>query len=56
MMFAQRNWNALEDWCNYLNYQCKKNKDKKGTKMQKMEWGNFVNERKKLAVQRFLCF
>ena len=20
LMFAQRNWNALEDWCDYLNY------------------------------------
>lgn len=35
MMFAQRNWNALEDWCNYLNY-CVEEQDKKN-KMQKMD-------------------
>ena len=28
MMFAQRNWNALEDWGNYLNY-CVEEQDKK---------------------------
>lgn len=28
LMFAQRNWNALEDWCNYLNY-CAEEQDKK---------------------------
>ena len=28
LMFVQRNWNALEDWCNYLNY-CVEEQDKK---------------------------
>lgn len=44
MMFAQRNWNALEDWCNYLNYRAEE-QDKKEQNAED-GWGNFVNERK----------
>ena len=41
MMFAQRNWNALEDWGNYLNY-CVEEQDKKERNAED-GWGNFVN-------------
>ena len=40
MMFAQRNWNALEDWGNYLNY-CVEEQDKKERNAED-GWGNFV--------------
>lgn len=53
MMFAQRNWNALEDWCNYLNYCAEQDK-----KEQNVEdgWGNFVNDRKNWQYSDFYVF
>lgn len=54
MMFAQRNWNALEDWCNYLNY-CAEEQDKKEQNTED-GWGNFVNERKNWQYSDFYVF
>ena len=53
-MFAQRNWNALEDWCNYLNY-CAEEQDKKEQNAED-GLGNFVNDRKNWQYSDFLCF
>lgn len=54
MMFAQRNWNALEDWCNYLNY-CVEEQDKKEQNAEN-GWGNFVNDRKNWQYSDFYVF
>ena len=54
MMFAQRNWNALEDWCNYLNYRAEE-QDKKEQNAED-GWGNFVNERKNWQYSDFYVF
>lgn len=54
MMFAQRNWNALEDWCNYLNY-CVEEQDKKEQNAED-GWGNFVNDRKNWQYSDFYVF
>lgn len=54
MMFAQRNWNALEDWCNYLNY-CVEEQDKKEQNAED-GWGNFVNDRKNWQYGDFYVF
>ena len=53
LMFAQRNWNALEDWCDYLNYCAEQDK-----KEQNAEdgWGNFVNDRKNWQYSDFYVF
>ena len=54
MMFAQRNWNALEDWGNYLNY-CVEEQDKKERNAED-GWGNFVNDRKNWQYSDFYVF
>lgn len=54
LMFAQRNWNALEDWCNYLNY-CVEEQDKKERNAED-GWGNFVNDRKNWQYSDFYVF
>lgn len=54
MMFAQRNWNALEDWGNYLNY-CVEEQDKKEQNAED-GWGNFVNDRKNWQYSDFYVF
>lgn len=54
MMFAQRNWNALEDWCNYLNY-CVEEQDKKERNAED-GWGDFVNDRKNWQYSDFYVF
>lgn len=54
LMFAQRNWNALEDWCNYLNY-CVEEQDKKEQNTED-GWGNFVNDRKNWQYSDFYVF
>lgn len=54
LMFAQRNWNALEDWCNYLNY-CVEEQDKKEQNAED-GWGNFVNDRKNWQYGDFYVF
>ena len=53
-MFVQRNWNALEDWCNYLNY-CVEEQDKKERNAED-GWGNFVNDRKNWQYSDFYVF
>ena len=53
-MFAQRNWNALEDWGNYLNYRLEE-WDKKGQNTQE-EWSDFVNNRKNWQYSDFYVF
>ena len=54
LMFVQRNWNALEDWCNYLNY-CVEEQDKKERNAED-GWGNFVNDRKNWQYSDFYVF
>ena len=54
LMFAQRNWNALEDWCNYLNY-CAEEQDKKEQNAED-GLGNFVNDRKNWQYSDFYVF
>lgn len=54
LMFAQRNWNALEDWCNYLNY-CVEEQDKKERNAED-GWGDFVNDRKNWQYSDFYVF
>ena len=54
LMFAQRNWNALEDWCNYLNY-CVEEQDKKEQNAED-GWVNFVNDRKNWQYSDFYVF
>lgn len=54
LMFAQRNWNALEDWCDYLNY-CVEEQDKKERNAED-GWGNFVNDRKNWQYSDFYVF
>lgn len=54
MMFAQRNWNALEDWGNYLNYRLEE-WDKKGQNTQE-EWSDFVNNRANWQYSDFYVF
>ena len=54
MMFAQRNWNALEDWGNYLNYRVEE-QDKKEQNAED-GWGNFVNDRKNWQYSDFYVF
>ena len=54
MMFAQRNWNALEDWCNYLNYR-EEEQDKKEQNAED-RWGDFVNDRKNWQYSDFYVF
>lgn len=54
LMFVQRNWNALEDWCNYLNY-CAEEQDKKEQNAED-GWGNFVNDRKNWQYSDFYVF
>ena len=54
LMFAQRNWNALEDWCNYLNY-CAEEQDKKEQNAED-GLGNFVNDRKNWQYRDFYVF
>lgn len=54
LMFVQRNWNALEDWCNYLNY-CAEEQDKKERNAED-GWGNFVNDRKNWQYRDFYVF
>ncbi len=54
LMFVQRNWNALEDWCNYLNY-CVEEQDKKERNAED-GLGNFVNDRKNWQYSDFYVF
>lgn len=54
LMFVQRNWNALEDWCNYLNY-CAEEQDKKEQNAED-GLGNFVNDRKNWQYSDFYVF
>lgn len=54
LMFVQRNWNALEDWCNYLNY-CAEEQDKKERNAED-GLGNFVNDRKNWQYSDFYVF
>ena len=54
LMFVQRNWNALEDWCNYLNY-CVEEQDKKEQNTED-GLGNFVNDRKNWQYSDFYVF
>lgn len=54
LMFAQRNWNALEDWCNYLNY-CAEEQDKKERNAEDGV-GNFVSDRKNWQYSDFYVF
>ena len=54
LMFVQRNWNALEDWCNYLNY-CVEEQDKKERNAED-GWGDFVNDRKNWQYSDFYVF
>lgn len=54
LMFAQRNWNAIEDWCNYLNY-CAEEQDKKEQNAED-GLGNFVNDRKNWQYSDFYVF
>lgn len=54
LMFVQRNWNALEDWCNYLNY-CVEEQDKKERNAED-GWVNFVNDRKNWQYSDFYVF
>lgn len=54
MMFAQRNWNALEDWGNYLNY-CAEEQDKKEQNTED-GWGAFVNDHKNWQYSDFYVF
>lgn len=54
LMFAQRNWNALEDWCDYLNY-CAEEQDKKEQNAED-GLGNFVNDRKNWQYSDFYVF
>lgn len=54
LMFAQRNWNALEDWCDYLNY-CVEEQDKKEQNAED-GLGNFVNDRKNWQYSDFYVF
>ena len=54
LMFVQRNWNALEDWGNYLNY-CVEEQDKKEQNAED-GWGNFVNDRKNWQYSDFYVF
>ena len=54
LMFAQRNWNALEDWGSYLNY-CLEEQDKKEQDTQE-DWSDFVNNRKNWQYSDFYVF
>lgn len=54
LMFVQRNWNSLEDWCNYLNY-CVEEQDKKERNAED-GWVNFVNDRKNWQYSDFYVF
>ena len=54
LMFAQRNWNALEDWRNYLNYYAEE-QDKKERNAED-GWSNFVNDRKNWQYSDFYVF
>ena len=54
LMFAQRNWNALEDWGNYLNYRLEK-QDKKEQDTQE-DWSDFVNNRENWKYSDFYVF
>ena len=53
LMFAQRNWNALEDWCDYLNYCAEQDKKERNAED---GWGNFVNDRKNWQYSDFYVF
>lgn len=54
LMFAQRNWNALEDWGSYLNY-CLEEQDKKEQDTQE-DWSDFVNNRENWKYSDFYVF
>lgn len=54
LMFAQRNWNALEDWGNYLNYRLEE-QDKKEQDTQE-DWSDFVNNRENWKYSDFYVF
>lgn len=54
LMFAQRNWNALEDWGSYLNYRLEE-QDKKEQDTQE-DWSDFVNNRKNWQYSDFYVF
>lgn len=54
LMFAQRNWNALEDWGNYLNYRLGE-QDKKEQDTQE-DWSDFVNNRENWKYSDFYVF
>ena len=54
LMFAQRNWNALEDWGSYLNYRLEE-QDKKEQDTQE-DWSDFVNNRENWKYSDFYVF
>ena len=54
LMFAQRNWNALEDWGSYLNYRLEE-QDKKEQDTQE-DWSDFVNNRENWKYGDFYVF
>lgn len=54
LMFAQRNWNALEDCGSYLNYRLEE-WDKKGQNTQE-DWSDFVNNRENWKYSDFYVF